>query len=226
MKYSIMHINDRAIENINHNKNILKNFDYVDIEYFDGINGNAWDVLNHRRIHLNVWQPYDGRSTPPLPGEYGVWLSTILFLEYVVNNKIDMVILLEDDITLQENFIESLSLCIKDLPDTFDFLSLYYFDGQNELTDKTKIGSDYIHLSHNQYSAGQAMLYSLKGAKKILKLVNRKGIEYTSDCFIFHQASLGLLDGYSIVPNSLSFLKHDNKKIKSLIDPDNVRLTE
>lgn len=226
MKYSIMHIDNRAIENTKHNKGVLKDFEYVDLQYFDGIKGNAWDVLNHRRIPLDVWQPYDGRNTLPLPGEYGVWLSTIIFLEHVVHNQIDKMILLEDDVFLEDNFIENLSLCIKDLPDSFDFLSLYYFDGQNELTSETDIGSKYIHLSHNQYSAGQATLYSLKGAKKILNLIHRKGLEYTSDCFIFNQSILGLLDGYSIVPDSLSFLRHDNKKIKSLIDPNNIRLTE
>lgn len=225
MKYSIMHINDRAKENMEYNKNILKEFEYCNIEYFDGIKGNAWDVLNDMKIPLNKWNPYDGRTSPPLAGEYGVWVSTIYFFEYMIKNNIDKMILLEDDILLKESFIENFNLCLEELPENFDFLSLYYFQEHNSLDENTDIGLKYIHKSNNQYSAGQATLYSLAGAKKIIKVLKRKGIEYTSDCFIFNQSHLGVINGYSIKPDLLSFLEHDNKKILSLIDPENLRQT-
>ena len=91
MKYAIIHVNDRAIENININKKILNDFDYIDnIEYFNGNKGNAKDVLNHKRIKIESWSPYDGRQTLPLPGELGIWVSTINVWEYVVGkNKED-----------------------------------------------------------------------------------------------------------------------------------------
>jgi len=227
VKYCIIHVNDRAKDNIDYNKNILSSFEYIaDIEFFNGNTGNAWDVLNNRGIKLDVWNPYDGRTMPPLPGELGIWVSTINTLEYIVNNQIEKMLVLEDDIKLQPNFIDMLDLCIKELPNGFDFLSLYYFDEQNDFTKLTDIGSKIIHKSNNQYSAGQAILYSLSGAKKILKLVRRKGIEYTTDCFIFKQSHIGLIDGYSIIPNNLLFLEHENKSVISIIDPKNTRQTQ
>jgi len=227
VKYAIIHVNDRSTSSMNYNKKILSSFEYIDsISYFNGNIGNAWDVINHMGIKQDVWSPYDGRSFPPLPGELGVWVSTINVWEYISNNKIEKMLVLEDDIILQEDFVEKLDLYLKDLPPSFDFLSLYYFEGQNEIKDSLSIGSEKIQKSHSQYSAAQATLYSYAGAKKLLKLVKRKGIEYTTDCFIFRQSLEGLVDGYSIVGDFDTFLKHDYKNIKSLIDPDNTRMVK
>lgn len=227
MKYTIMHVDNRAKKNIDYNKKILKDFEYVgDIEYFNGNTGNGWDVLNHHRIPLNVWSPYDGRSTPPLPGEYGIWVSTMNLFKYIIDNSISQMLVLEDDIYINDNFIKNLNLCIDELPNNFGFLSLYYFNEQNEVTEESDIGAKYIHKSINQFSAAQAMLYSNRGARDLLSLFRRKGMEYTNDCFIYKQSQLGLVDGYSIKKNNLSFLVHDYKNIKSLIDPDNFRQTD
>jgi GR25 family glycosyltransferase involved in LPS biosynthesis len=225
MKYSIMHVNDRAKENMDYNKEILKDFEYCKVEYFDGNLGNGWDIINHMQIPVDRWNPYDGRTFAPLPGEYGVWVSNIYFLQYMIDNSIDRMLLLEDDILLDKNFVYNFNLCVNELPEDFDFLSLYSFDGQNDLDENTDIGAQYIHRSHNQYSAGQATVFSLQGAKKILKVLKRKGIEYTSDCFYFKQSQLGVINGYSVQKEKVKFLDHEYKKIKSLIDPENVRNT-
>lgn len=227
MNYTIIHVNDRAKENMDHNKSILHEHTYVnDIDFFNGNIGNGWDVINHYGIKQDVWKPYDGRTTPPLPGELGIWVSTINVWKYMAQNHIDCLLVLEDDVLLDKDFAKNLQLCMKDLPEKFDFLSLYYFIGHNWEDEQTSIGSNYIHKSTNQYSAAQATIYSLNGARKLLKAVKRKGIEYTTDCFIFRQSSLGVVNGYSLRPNNLIMLSHQFDKITSLIDPDNTRNTD
>lgn len=224
MKYSIIHVNNRAKEKIKHNQNILSSFDYIDdIEYINGNEVNAFDILNNLGIDCYAWKPYDGRTSDALPGEYGVWVSTINVWQYMIKHKVDRLLVLEDDITLKDDFINTLDECIKDLPEDFDFLSLYYFDEQNDDLEETEIGSNNIKKSYNQYSAGQATFYSLSGAKKLFKLIKRKGLEYTSDCFIFKQSELKLVNGYSIKGNHDRLLTHEYNNIKSLIDPNNLR---
>jgi len=224
LKYTIVHVNDRAKINMDNNKNILKSFEYVDdIKYFNGNIGNGRDVLSYKRIRLDVWEPYDGRTSPPLPGEYGIMVSTMNLWQYIVDNKIEKMLVLEDDIILQDDFIEKFKKCMNDLPNDFDLFSLYYFSEQNEVDEDTEIGSEYIHKSNNQYSAAQALVYSFNGAQKLLHIFKRKGYEYTNDCFIYRQAHEGLIDSYSIKKENTYFLKHDHEKIKSLIDPDNAR---
>ena len=227
MKYTIMKVNNRSQANVNHNKKILKSFEYIEgIQFIDGNLIDASKILEGYGINIYAWKPYDGRTSLALPGEYGVMASTVNLWKHMADNKIDRLLVLEDDIILQNDFVEKLNKCLNDLPEDFDLLSLYYFLDQNWVDQNTEIGSDYIHKSNNQYSAAQAMVYSYSGAKKLIKLLKRKGYEYTNDCFIYKQAHEGLINSYSIKKENDYLLKHDHKNIKSLIDPDNFRNTE
>ena len=227
MKYTIVKIDDRAEKNIIDTKKILAKFEYIDnISFFDSRTHNPNDRLSSIGIRQDVWNPYDGRIFPPLPGELGVWISTINILEYIVLNKIDKILVLEDDAIISKKFIKLLDGCLGDLPDSFDFLSLSYPKEQNAFSDTTDIGSKNIHRSFNQYANATGMIYSLSGAQKILTLVKRIGIEYTSDCFIFKKSHEGYLNGYSIIPEQHYLIQHNPSAFKSLIDPDNLRETD
>jgi GR25 family glycosyltransferase involved in LPS biosynthesis len=223
MHYSIISIDDRSKEQIKKTKKILHKFKYVDnIKIFNGIKNDGKRELENLNIKTNVWNPYDGRKSLPLPGEYGAFVTKVNTLKYIVENNIDYFLFIEDDIIVSEYFYKNFNICFKELPKDFDFLSLYYFKEHNQITKESDVGLKFIHKSINQYSGTQIILYSYNGAKKILKLIDEKGMEYTADCFIFKQSQLNLLNGYSIKPNSLIFGKQ-NLKLNSLIDPENKR---
>jgi len=117
MKYTILNVNDRAKEQMDNNKKILKSFAHVnDIPFFNGNKGNAWDVINHMGIRTDVWKPYDGRQFSPLPGEYGIWLSTINVLEHIVEYGIESLLVLEDDVLLEKNAEKNILAALNDLP--------------------------------------------------------------------------------------------------------------
>jgi GR25 family glycosyltransferase involved in LPS biosynthesis len=224
MKYTIIHVNNRATKNIQYNSNILKDFELLeDVVFFNAIENNPYKELEKININYSTWKPYDGRSLDPLPGELGIWLSNINIWNNMINNNIEQLLVLEDDIILNYNFVENLKLFMEDLPKDFDFLSLYYFDEQNNVDSSTDVGSNYIHRSYNQYSAGQGTVYSLSGAKKIINLVKKLGIQYTSDCFMFNHCKEKFLNGYSIKAQNNFLLEHDNKNINSFIDSSDVR---
>jgi GR25 family glycosyltransferase involved in LPS biosynthesis len=223
MHYSIISIDDRSKEQNNNSKKILHKFNYVsDINIFNGLVDNGKKELESMNIKTNVWNPYDGRKSLPLPGEYGAFVTKVNTLKYIVENNIDYFLFIEDDIIVSEYFYKNFNICFKELPKDFDFLSLYYFKEHNQITKESDVGLKFIHKSINQYSGTQIILYSYNGAKKILELIDKKGMEYTADCFIFKQSQLNLLNGYSIKPNSLIFGKQ-NLKLNSLIDPENKR---
>lgn len=226
MKFTIIHVNNRAQQQMDHNIEILSEFEYVtDISFFNAHVGNADDVFNHKGISQETWAPYDGRAFEILPGEKGIWLSTIASLEYAARLT-EPLLVLEDDVTLVEDFPERLKEYSAQLPPNFDFLSLYYFAGHNWLDENSDCGLKGIHKSINQFSGAQAIMYSPVGAKRILRLIQQFGIEYTSDCFIFNKAQKGILNGYSIKPDEPPMLTHDYIQVSSLIDPDNKRLVE
>lgn len=221
-----MHVNSRAKENMERNRNILKDFEYIDDIPF--INGNEVDgeaILNSRGIKTSTWLPYDGRNTPPVPGEYGVLISFLNMLEYIVEKDIDDLLLIEDDVTLNDNFINTLDLCIKDLPINYDFLSLAYPNEQNHVSDETDIGLEHIHRSYNQFAGNMATVFSKNGAKKIIKIIKRFGMEYNSDSIIFKNSAMKSLNGYSVKPSDTRLVTHSNT-FKSIIDPDNKRETD
>jgi GR25 family glycosyltransferase involved in LPS biosynthesis len=224
MKYTIIQINDRSKEQTKINKKYLKNLDYVDnIEFIDGNLKDAKSIINSYKVDTGVWSPYDGRETDPLPGEYGYWASMLNILHYIINEKIKALLVLDDDAELNDNSENVLNSAILDLPDNWDFLSLFYAPGNNTATPDSSIDKKYIHKAINQVSATVATVYSFEGAKKILELAKEMGAEYTFDCFIFKYCKLELLNGYSIIPNTNIFAKHNYDFSKSIIDPDNKR---
>ena len=90
MHYSMISIDDRSKEQIKKTKKILHKFKYVDnIEIFNGIKNDGKRELENLNIKTNVWNPYDGRKSLPLPGEYGAFVTKVNTLKYIVKNNID-----------------------------------------------------------------------------------------------------------------------------------------
>lgn len=224
MKYTIIQISDRAKKQTKINKKYLRELHYVnDIEFIDGNSKDAKLILDGHGIKTDVWDPYEGQKRDPLPGECGYWASMINILNYIVSKKIDMLLVLDDDAELNYSSKNILNNTVSELPAGWDFLSLLYNPDQNHTTSESLIDKKYIHKAINQASATVATVYSYDGAKKILELAQKIGMEYTFDCFIFKHCRLNSLNGYSILPGTDTFAKHDYDFAKSIIDPENKR---
>ena len=223
IKYTIIHISDRSKENMQRTKNVLSSFEYVDnINFCDGRKTDARKIIEDMGIPIN-WSPYDGRTTQPLPTEFGVWLSNINVYKYIAKNAIHQMLVLEDDAILKDDFTFIINDILKEVPKNYDFVSLCSFKDQNHEDSRTDIGNKYIHRSINQYSSFQGMVFSCAGAKKILRLLKKEGIQYTNDCQIFRKSLEQKLNGYSLRPN-YSIIEHDLNVISN-IDNTNHRYT-
>ena len=221
-----MHIDDRAQHIIDLNKERLKEFSYInDINFVDARTVDVEEMLTSLGVNLDSWNPYVGKMRPPLKGELGIWASTINIWNYVIDKNLDSILVIEDDAELvvdAPNIIRSL---VEELPENWDFLSLYFDPAQNMFDETTDIGAKNIHKSINQHAQTQGMLYSNSGCKKLLNLLYEKGLEYTIDCFMYEQVRIADLNGYSIKPNSVDLIINHGFTIGSQIDPDNLRNT-
>lgn len=167
-------------------------------------------------------------------GELGVWFSSINAWKAIVASECDAVIVFEDDAAVLPLFHPMLDKIKEELPDDFDFMSLfvppdqtydYYYrrrffpGGGWELTSNTHyalkespnyIGSKYVSKAYQGYS-NVAIMYSKQGAQKILDMVDEFGVNAPVDCFIFAEHLMGHLNGYSLMPVAkqiVTFVEH------------------
>jgi GR25 family glycosyltransferase involved in LPS biosynthesis len=220
MKYTIISISDDRKENINNIKKIMQKHDFIDdIKFFDGRKEEPFSILQDYGVRTDVYAPDDGRSDPMTQAECGCWISHYRCIEYAKNNG--TFIVFEDDAVLSKNFSTCLESAMKDLPEDWDFLSLYSEPRQNFLSESSDIFSKNIHRCVSQLSMAQAMVYSKKGSEKILKLFKRLGATYNIDSVIYRASRAGAINGFIVRPDIEQYVEHGD--FASIIDPDNKR---
>lgn len=157
-------------------------------------------------------------------GELGVWHSQMIAWDYIAGQTND-VLVLEDDAILDPEFVDMFSRYLLQLPDKYDFYSVYtpkeqYADFyHNYIWDSNGyiIGlgrPEYHNLGAPWYLYGSksmckvfqgyscvATLFSPKGAAKLLERARVTGMTTPVDCWIFEQAHAGNVAAYSQKPD-------------------------
>jgi GR25 family glycosyltransferase involved in LPS biosynthesis len=151
--------------------------------------------------------------------EGGCWVSHYRCIEYAKDHG--PLLVLEDDAVLSKDFTVSLETAMRDLPDDWDFLSLYSEISQNFLSEESSIPSKSIHRCISQLSITAAMVYSKKGSEKMLKIFKRLGTTYNIDSVIYRASRSGALNGFIVRPDVESFVMHG--AYGSIIDPEDTR---
>jgi len=154
-------------------------------------------------------------------GEIGCWLSHFDGWRLVVEKDEPMVIF-EDDVILAESFSHNLSDFLEEVPEDYDFVSLsvppdqfpdylwivrYSVKGEPDIIGKVFDGKDSqfnygavrMAKAYQTWGLG-AVLYSPRGARKLISLAREHGLYTPVDCFLFNQAHLGAVTGYAPKP--------------------------
>lgn len=195
--YAVVHINNRAEWNIMHLRKVIRGR-YHDLEYFNGHTTDVYQFFKDRNLEFN-WQWISNRGL----GELGCIASNILLMEYIVENNIDNILVLEDDTEIDANFVEEFSKCVAELPEDFDFLSCMTNNAEwmlYAIGDKSnvEIGSELIVRSYFTMSPTNSMYYSKRGVEKILNYYQQYGIIAPLDSFIFSLSRHKMINGYNL----------------------------
>jgi GR25 family glycosyltransferase involved in LPS biosynthesis len=213
--YSIISINDRAIDNTTNTRNMLNEFKEI---FFDCVDGNTQDakkILKNYDISISGWNWH----SPPIKGELGIWLSNINLFKKMLDNNIKNVLLFEDDAIISNNFNNTLASVLKDLPNDYDFLSLVFPSSSKYLyKEDADIGLKTICSSKYNHFGTYAILWSNSGAKKMLNLLSDIGITCPIDIHLY-----SIMDGYSIKPDQEQVVFHGYDKYGSIIDLNRTR---
>lgn len=224
-QYVLVKINDKRQRTQKQIESKLVNFNRHYVNCVDGKNTeNIIDFFNNNpEIKENRIMRY---------GYIGHWITFINIFKYIVDNGLDHLLVLEDDAILSETFIEDLNTYLKDLPDDYDFFTIYQslseihncvfskkellgrfplqfrqIKNANTIHKDWDIGSKYVVRAYQSFgSTGQIISY--KGAKKILDLIIKNGFGLNRyeggslDEVLFIYSKKELLDGYQPNPYS------------------------
>lgn len=130
-------------------------------------------------------------------GELGVWASNYTAWKNFVNTDHDMLMLMEDDIVLNKNFNIKLKEYIRELPEEWDFFTVYIPSFGNIRYDVHKksldIGKENICKVYQSWSC-LCYIVSKDGAKKLLDQV-KQPVKSPIDHWLFYNENL---NGYAI----------------------------
>lgn len=164
-------------------------------------------------------------------GELGVWLSN-----YDCWGYCDMLgeplVVFEDDAILTPDYNMRFSLLMDELPSDWDFAALwvpgnqlvdYDYDVSYDEAGNPRIGSErkygpdsYYYRPGTNYAAlvyqGYGMVslvYSPDGARKLVDLAHKRGIDGPVDCWVYQEAHKGNLNGFAPYPWETPIVDYD-----------------
>jgi hypothetical protein len=166
--------------------------------------------------HLNGWEhirvsSVDGRvkkeleraqqehpypvNWPAQLGHLGIWHSVLNALDHAP------IVTFEDDAILGDDFQANFRRRTEELPDDWDFFSLFLpRDSTHLFDDRIHSAGTSICKTYQRYG-GVSMYYSEQGAKKIKALLERDGFTGQYDDTLYAYAKAGELNGYCSKPN-------------------------
>lgn len=162
-------------------------------------NGNDPEDL---ASHVDMWH-LDINFPLAQKGHLGIWYSVLNTLHKMHYSKIDRLITFEDDALLNTDLIYEWDVRSQSIPDDADFFSLFLPRDQDSVyygdVERYYV-NDHVCKVYQRYG-GVSMMYTRKGAKKIMELLEQEGITGQYDDSLYMWAKAGLLNGYTSPPN-------------------------
>jgi len=196
--YNIFHI-----ENLGESSEIRKKLSDQVISTLDGV----IDRIKTEPVLINSQDLYDNFVNNVFDlkpqfqfkfGEVGVWASNVVALNEFINSDYDVLMLMEDDIEINNNFYELLSEYLKVIPEDWDVFS--YFIHPDQFHRYINTGSqDEIVLAYQDWSM-LCWLINKPGAIKIIDDISKNGISMPIDWYVFRQPEK--FKSYSLSPTA------------------------
>lgn len=201
ISYAILHVDkDKERELL-----FLKNKEYLN-NYASNLNQNTYGIYNSSDLKSylskKIWLGIDSMAGFRY-AEIGCWASHHSAWKTFYESEYDYVVIFEDDIEILDGFFENLLENISHIPEDWDAFFALVPEGNFSYYNEThNIGNQYVCRSYQGNWLGGYVL-NKSGAKKLLDSSIR-GIKRPVDIHVF--SSPGLMNSYSIMPNTKMFL--------------------
>jgi len=186
MKYTILSVDDSRQHYIDKMRFRLLGWEELDTPCVDG---RIPEELKKAQEKYPYKVNFDAKV-----GHLGIWFSVLNALENAP------IVTFEDDSLLHDNFKREFAPRAEELPEDFDFFSLFLPRDSDHLYSfgRDSVGT-YICRTYQRYG-GVSMYYSRRGAEKIHSLLERDGITGQYDDTLYAYAKTGELNGYCSKP--------------------------
>lgn len=143
-------------------------------------------------------------------GEIGNFGSHYIAWKYLIDSKLDNLLIFEDDILIENDFISKYNLAIDNVPSDYDVLSIFVHSNQYDRFDKSQEISYYIAKGYQDWST-LCYVVSKSGARKLVEYVENNGMNRPTDWFIFRGGNEGLFNVYTLPPHFKSPVSIDTR---------------
>lgn len=133
--------------------------------------------------------------------EVGCFASHYNGWKYVLENDLENLLIIEDDSTIESNFIDEINYFSKFLPQDYDTFFVYY-DAEmlkRFIFNRDYIGNDFVCKAYQDWST-QCYLISNHGAKKLIELTHEFGMTKPVDNFMLNFGAQNILKNYAPLP--------------------------
>lgn len=130
-------------------------------------------------------------------GEVGIWYSNYLAWSNFLKTDYDALILMEDDIVCQEGLIEDINNKLNEIPENWDFLSMFVPEDQRNSYKPSMSVTNNISRVYQDWSM-LCYIVSKDGAKKLIKSCNNL-VSLPLDWHIYRQREK--FNSFSIKPD-------------------------
>jgi GR25 family glycosyltransferase involved in LPS biosynthesis len=203
INYHIIHIDDERKINRDHVDEVL-NSNKVFIPSL-----NAKDPVALQEFKQKYTEVNPGWDEPKV-GEFGNFASHYLAWKYLAESNLESLLVFEDDVLIELNFIEKYNLAMDNVPDDYDVLSIFVHPNQYDRFDKTDEISYYIAKGYQDWST-LCYVISKQGAKKLTEHVKQYGMTRPTDWFIFRGGHENLFNVYTLPPHFKSPVSVDTR---------------
>lgn len=168
-------------------------------------------LLDTPEFKVNIVEDYcqPGETFPPNSGVIGCWASNYIAYKNFLNTDKDILIIMEDDITLSKNFINVLSTYLYELPSDWEIFSPFVPDDSLFAYNESVHSFNESHSVCRSYQQWSTATYVINkaGAKRAVENVESMGITAPIDWYIFNfrmkqEENQMRFNTYTIKPNA------------------------
>jgi hypothetical protein len=203
INYHIIHIDDMRKTNRDHVEELLMS-NKLEIDCLDArTDENKLKFFEENPNFKLSWHGFKN-------GEIGNFGSHYLAWKFLAKSNLENMLIFEDDVLIENNFIEKYNIAIENVPSDYDVLSIFVHPNQYDRFDKTQEISYYIAKGYQDWST-LCYVVSKNGAKKLIKHVEDHGMGRPTDWFIFRGGNEGIFNVYTLPPHFISPVSIDTR---------------